>query len=412
MATKIDLNDDVDLDTFENIKGKIEEVFDNLSFRIQKRKNFLLQLVIILKDKYENMEITRLARIDDLTKAQYSAEQISLRRNENVSIREEIAKMFRNRHDVLKIPTPFPTLTFNTSLLTDLQNMINSFGEVLECDSIDYSLKEEPKVAIGKNGKRKGEFNSPRGIAINENEGNIFVADRENSRMQVLTMEGGCVCEFGKDELKSPYGVAVNDEHIFITDTFHHAVFKYSCSPIQFVGKAGTKGKSDGQLNKPCGLSVDASGDVYITEYWNYRVSIFTKNLEFIKFIGNDILVHPKDVKLTYSLVIVLDLSFHCIHYFNRNGNHLSSCVTQGYQQQCLVYDPFFFCLDDSENIIISDRLNNCIKIVSKSGDLLQTIGRKGKEKGQLTKPKGICITKSGKIFVTSDNPKYALQSF
>ena len=398
---------------FEKIKHQIEYTFNGLINQLEKRKNYLLQLVIVFQDNYERQERTRLRRVQDLERAQESQELMSLRENENVPIRGEIAAVFRGNITILEIPTHLPKLKFNDSMLCQLQSMIRRFGEVLECDPIDYSSKQTAIIATGKAGKLKGEFDNARGIAVNESTNQIFVADRDNSRIQVFTFEGEFVSEFGKSNLKNPYGIAVITEHVFITDTFHHSVFKYASSPpFELVSRAGGRGSSGGQLNRPHGLSVDTCEDVYIAEYWNYRVSIFTKNLNFIRSIGKDILVYPKDVKLTRSAVVVLDSSVQCIHFFSRDGILLTSCVTQGYQQHCVVHDPSFFCIDESGNIIISDKQNHSIKIISHSGELLQTLGEKGKGKGQLTNPKGICVSKSGIIFVTSVNPKYALQSF
>ena len=413
MADNFKTSDATTETNFEKIKHQIEYVFNGLTNQLEKRKMYFLQLVIVLQDKYESQERTRLKRIQELERVQKSQELMSLKENENIYIRGEVAEVFRRNITILQIPTSLPKLTFNDSMLCQLQSMVRRFGEVLECDSIDYSSKQTAIMATGKAGKLQGEFDSARGVAVNEIKNQIFVADRDNSRIQVFTFEGEFVSEFGKSNLKNPYGIAVTTEHVFVTDTFHHSVFKYTSSPpFELVSRAGGKGSSDGQLNRPHGLSVDTCEDVYIAEYWNYRVSIFTKNLNFIRSIGKGILAYPKDVKLTRSAVVVLDCSAQCIHFFSRDGILLTSCVTQGYQQHCVVHDPYFFCIDESGNIILSDRQNHLIKILSHSGELIQTLGEKGKGKGQLIHPKGVCVSKSGIIFVTSVNPKYALQSF
>ena len=398
---------------FDKIKNQIENIFNGLIHRLEKKKKYLLEIVKALQDEYEYHKATTLRRIEDLERAQETQEQISLRENENIAIRGEIAQVFKNKISILEASIPCKNLTFDYSLLSELQSMIERFGEVLKCESIDFSSKQTAIVTTGKAGKLQGEFDNARGVAVNEIKNQIFVADRDNSRIQVFTFEGEFVSEFGKSNLKNPYGITVTTEHVFVTDTFHHSVFKYTSSPpFELVSRAGGKGSSDGQLNRPHGLSVDTCEDVYIAEYWNYRVSIFTKNLNFIRSIGKGILAYPKDVKLTRSAVVVLDCSAQCIHFFSRDGILLTSCVTQGYQQHCVVHDPYFFCIDESGNIILSDRQNHLIKILSHSGELIQTLGEKGKGKGQLIHPKGVCVSKSGIIFVTSVNPKYALQSF
>ena len=398
---------------FDKIKNQIENIFNGLIHLLEKKKKYLLEIVKVHQDKYEGHRATSLRRIKDLERAQEAQKQISLRENENDSIRGEVTEVFKRKISTLRTKRPCDNLRFDYSLLSQLQNTIKLFGEVSECESIDYSSKQTVVMATGKAGKLKGEFDNPRGIAVNEKIQQVFVADRDNSRIQVFTFGGEFKSEFGKSNLKNPYGISVTTEHVFITDTFHHSVFKFTSSPLfELVSRAGGRGSSDGLLNRPHGLSVDTCGDVYIAEYWNYRVSVFTINLNFIRYIGKDTLVYPKDVKLTQSAVVVLDCSAQCIHFFSRDGILLNSCVTQGYQQHCVVHEPYFFCIDDSGNIIISDKQNHSIKILSHSGELMQRLGEKGNGKGQLTNPKGVCASKSGIIFVTSVNPKYGLQSF
>ena len=79
---------------------------------------------------------------------------------------------------------------------------------------------------------------------------------------------------------------------------------------------------------------------------------------------------------------------------------------------EALVNEPYFFCLDVEQNFIISDPLRNNVKIVSKSGKLFHSIGKKGKEKGEFEFPCGIAISNSGFLYVLSENPSYSLQCF
>ena len=111
-------------------------------------------------------------------------------------------------------------------------------------------------------------------------------------------------------------------------------------------------------------------------------------------------------------MVVVLDKSPKCVHFYSKNGHLLSSCISRGQGPDCLVYLPSFFCLDLAGNIIISDYGNDRIKIFSQSEQLIHTIGREGKGIGELMKPYGICISKLGTVFVVSDDPNFSIQCF
>ena len=218
---------------------------------------------------------------------------------------------------------------------------------------------------------------------------------------------------FGQDTLKYPCGTTVSNEHVFITDIGLHALLKFDRNSYELVIRAGTQGSENGQFNSPRGLCIDYNGDVLVAERGNNRVSVLSKDLIFISNIGIGQLRDPTDIKLTPdSVVVVLDRSPKCVHFYSKNGHFLSSCISQGQGPDCLVFQPSFFCLDLAGNIIISDYGNERIKIFSQSEQLIHTIGREGKEIGEFMEPNGIGISKLGTIFVLSDSPNFSIQCF
>ena len=251
------------------------------------------------------------------------------------------------------------------------------------------------------------------GIAIDEDNKLILIADCGNSRVQIVSFEGLFMTRFGQDTLKRPYGITVSNEHVFITDIGLHALLKFDRNSYKLESRTGTKGSEYGQLNYPSGLCIDYNGDVLVADCRNSRVSVFSKDLIFISNIGIGQLKHPKDVKLTPdSVVVVLDASSKCVHFYSKNGHFLKSCISQGQGSNCLVNQPTFFCLDLAGNIIISDRDNHRIKIFSQSEQLIHTIGREGEEIGEFMYPYVICISKLGTIFFVSHNHNFSIQCF
>lgn len=53
-----------------------------------------------------------------------------------------------------------------------------------------------------------------------------------------------------------------------------------------YTRQFGKEGEADGELEDPDGIAIDSNDVVYITEYSNDRVSIFTNNGKFIKTFG------------------------------------------------------------------------------------------------------------------------------
>lgn len=61
---------------------------------------------------------------------------------------------------------------------------------------LEYTRDGKPVRAWGAPGKGPGEFNLPHGIAIDHATGTLFVADRENGRIQKFDLEGKYLGEF------------------------------------------------------------------------------------------------------------------------------------------------------------------------------------------------------------------------
>ena len=338
--------------------------------------------------------------------------EMSLKVNINLPIHQQATALYKQGLKQLETPTKLPYPIFLCPQLQELQYIITEFGKVREWEVPDYSLKKEPVVTAGKYGIGDKKLRAA-GIAIEEDSKLIFIADCLNSRFQIVSFEGQFITRFGQDTLKYPWGITVSTEHIYITDRGLHALLQFDRNRYELVMRTGTQGTEDGQFNKPSGLCIDYNGDVFVADSENSRVSVFSKDLLFISNIGIGQLKSPSDVNLTPdSVVVVLDASPKCVHFYSKNGQLLNSCISQGQEPHCLVKSPFFFCLDLFGNIIISDCCNHRIKIFSQSEQLIHTIGREGKGIGEFMEPLGICISKLGITFVVSDNPNFSIQCF
>ena len=228
---------------------------------------------------------------------------------------------------------------------------------------------------------------------------------------QIVSLKGEFVKQFGNDTLLNPWGIALTNECIFVTDTRRHGLFQYRRKDFKLLNRVGTEGKKEGELSYPRGLCIDTNGDVLLAESENNRVSVFSKLLKFKTCIGIGQLCLPEDVKLTADRVVVLDRSPKCVHFFSREGHLLSSCVSRETPGSS-VYTPSFFCLDAADNIIISDYSNHAIKIFTELGQHIHTLGRRGEGRGEFVCSYGVCISKLGIICIISENPNYPLQCF
>ena len=407
MATNMPINQSAnEFARFEYVATDITNTFELLIVQLTERRDALLRELQQMKENYISKETTRRAALEELTQ---KIRSLSLKINENRDLQQQTTDLYKQRIKHLETPTQLPLPYFSCPTLSYLETQIAEFGEMKDW-KLDYSLKKQPVLAVGKKGKANDELYRPRGLVLDEPNQLIYIADYNNSRIQVVSFAGKFLKRFGQGILKEPFGIAVTEDNVFVTDQYLHVLFQFIKKDNKLVGRAGTKGGGEGQLSYPSGLSIDYNGDVYVAESNNNRVSVFSKDLNFLKHLFTQQLMYPRDVKLTPNSVVVLDQSPNCIHFFSRSGALLRSCVTLG--EDDMVRNPVFFCLDPAGNILITDYWRNNIKILSPSGQLMHRIGKGGDGRGELYQPCGVCLSQTGTIIVVSYNNNFGLQSF
>ena len=398
---------DNEFELFDRVATRIMSTFDLLRDQLTARRDALLNALQIMKENYISKETTRKASITELETIIQQTQELSVKENTNLKVHRNAIQLYELEIKEHQTPTKHSCPFFSCPTLAQLETQIAEFGDLKEV--VDYSLKKEPVIAVGKKGKADNELDAT-GLALDELNQLIYIADCDNSRVQVVSFDGNFLKRFGKGILKSPFGIAVTEDNVFVTDINLHALFQFTKKNYQLVRRTGTRGGREGQLDYPLGLCIDSNGDVFVADQNNYRVSVFSRDLKFLNCLTTQQLKLPFDVKVTQDSVVVLDSSSNCIHFFSRSGDLIRSCVTQG--EDGMVYGPRFFCLDTAGNILFTDYYRDSIKILSPSGQLIHTIGKEGHGRGELSHPFGICVTESGTIFVVSDNSNSCLQSF
>ena len=79
----------------------------------------------------------------------------------------------------------------------------------------------------------------------------------------------------GRGELKEPWGVAIDSsDRVYVSEWGNHRVSVFTLEG-QFVTSFGGEGEGPGQFKCPRGLAVDSSGVVYVCDISNKRVQMF-----------------------------------------------------------------------------------------------------------------------------------------
>jgi DNA-binding beta-propeller fold protein YncE len=142
-----------------------------------------------------------------------------------------------------------------------------------------YSPEGRLQLTFGKEGDEAAQFSFPYGIAVDA-QGQIYVADSNNGRIQLFDRAGNLIDLIGRGargELGIPRGIAVDDSgRLFVVDLTGHTVevWDIAAAPRRlFV--FGESGFGNGQLAYPNGLALDTTGRVYVVDRSNNRVQVW-----------------------------------------------------------------------------------------------------------------------------------------
>lgn len=142
-----------------------------------------------------------------------------------------------------------------------------------------FSPAGEKLLALGKRGKKNGEFNYPTGITVGK-DGKIYVCDTLNARIQIFSYAGKFLSSFGKQgdstgDFSHPKSVALDGEgHVYIVDGLFDAVqiFDEKGKLLLVFGQRGTK---NGEFYVPASIFIDEKDWIFVSDSYNGRIQIF-----------------------------------------------------------------------------------------------------------------------------------------
>ena len=221
-------------------------------------------------------------------------------------------------------------------------------------------------------------FRTPQDIARGEGDV-VYVVSRskeprpDGKRITMFTIDEDYITDFGKGFTPSgpdtpaedgavvwPTAITVDKEegNVYLADSWLNRISIFSRDG-EWIGKWGTHGEADGEINGPSGIAFDSQNNLVMVDSQNHRVQKLTKD-----------------------------------------GRFLAKWGSQG-QGEGQFYMPWGIGIDKNDNIFVADWHNDRIQKFSSDGKFLMQFGSSGTAEGQFHRPSDVAVDREGIIYVT-----------
>ena len=248
----------------------------------------------------------------------------------------------------------------------------------------------------GNSGSADGKFSNPLGMAI-DSSGNVWVVDGGNNRVEKISSSGQWLMTIG--------GQTTTDTcaGTYATSTTCNNLTGYSnCCKPNATSCTCTSGNANGQFNIgagiPAQLTFDASGNIWVTDFYNNRIQEFSSTGAWLQSITTS---NPSGIAVNNGYIWVA----------NPMNTYISKCTSGG---SCTTYGTGvlkqnsdtpsdYIAVDGSGNIWIADQDNSRLDEFNSSGSFINHIATSGS-------PAGVAIDSGGNIWYSNDSNNTVVQ--
>jgi Ca2+-binding RTX toxin-like protein/streptogramin lyase len=237
-------------------------------------------------------------------------------------------------------------------------------GHVFVLDQVIPAIKEYDQDGkfideFGTFGSGNGEFEVPDALATDA-EGDIWVADTGNNRVDEFSTNGAYLGQFGSGEFNEPGGIATDAEgDVYVADTRNHRIRKFSPEGELIAGEELPS------WAVPTGIAVGPGGGIWVGDSKFGSLREFTASLEEIRVVEPPDIEHIDTVDVDdYGNVWVGDRNHYRIVKLDAEGGYLDEFGKwSGYEGGNFDFSrPFGVDVDQHNRIWVTDPFNRRVQ--------------------------------------------------
>lgn len=222
-------------------------------------------------------------------------------------------------------------------------------------------------------GREERRFNYPKTIEVAP-DGRVYVGEQNNARIQVFDDQGRWLAGWGgPGEAPGRFRDSLDlslapDARVYAADT-HHSRIQYFEPTGKLIGVFGRAGDGEGEFASPFGLCVAGDGTVFVSDTFHNRIQAFTSDGRWLRAWGREG-AGPGELQHPQKMAVAPD-----------------------------------------GNLWVADTYNNRLQCFKPDGTLVRTLGRLGNRPGEFNTPFGVAFDREGRLLV-ADTWNHRIQVF
>ena len=216
----------------------------------------------------------------------------------------------------------------------------------------------------------------------------------------------------GRNEVMGPVSLAAGREgDMFavitrIDRTCDVARFKVGnmAGEEEVIKRMGAKGEAPGEFMWPTAVTLDGDSNVYVTDAWTDRVTVFDREGELLRTFGESgsgagQLRRPSGVAFDGENLLVVDTHNHRIQKLTPDGEYLSEWGVRG-SGEGEFHSPWGITTDANGFIYVADHKNHRMQKFDPDGGFVFALGSRGDGDYEFDHPTDVAVDPDGDIYV------------